>query len=346
MTDFLLQKASGRGDVYHRSPGIWYSKSLRRWMVTSPVLIREAMYDDAFVVPSYDVSSVTKRFGVDLNYLDEIRQWFPLAVEGIQHATLRELFARHIAHRSTPAVEILSKELALKAKQLLQMETGQEFCIYSQFIEPALAKSVCCLAGVEISEDIPVTSIPQLFDDSISFARRREINATIGRILEAMPSDFTQEQKYLSTAVIALSANTLLGSVGLTFLHIAKASGTKPMSEMHWDMELQRTGLPLIEKKLIRDTVLGPVHLKQGERVRLFIEADGVLPDGVYRHSDLFFAAGAHKCVGLNFSKQVWREFARQFKSIPRSIEVLRAEERTGDYVFNLPTTIRVRFEN
>ena len=165
------------------------------------------------------------------------------------------------------------------------------------------------------------------------------------RSSSGLPQSWSNDQRYLSSAIIALSANTLLGSVSLTFLEALRTSPTRRLSDVEWGTDLIRTGLPLIEKKAMRDTVLGSVQLGKGSRVRLFIESEGVHPGNPYQYSDLFFAVGSHRCVGMNISRQVWARIAQFLSEIARPISVLEVAERTGDYVFNFPEKIWVRFD-
>lgn len=346
MTDFLLQKSPERGEFYHREPGIWYSAEINRWLVTSPELIRQAMYDDAFAVPSYDVSPVTRKLGIDLNFLNELRTWFPLAVEGEAHKVLRERFARYISQHSAAALAGLSEELESRRQLLDGMPAGEVFCFYASVLRPALMRTICGLANVDLPGDPPLETIPQFFDDAISPTRRKRINSLLQQIFEQMPPDWSNDQKYTSCSVIALSANTLLGSVSLTFLQALRNSPGKPMSDVQWGADLIRTGLPLIEKKAVRDTVLGPARISSGSRIRLFIESEGVLPGDHYRYSDLFFAVGSHRCVGMNISRQVWAKISAFLSGIPRSLSVVEVSERGGDYVFNYPDMLKVRFND
>lgn len=345
MTEFLLQKQPGRGTIYHRAPGIWFSGELKRWMVTSPELIRQAMHDRAFVAPSYDFSPFMKNMHVDLLHLDEIRRWFPIAEEGERHVILREKFARHISQRTAFALESLASELDTRRVALLSMGIKEEFCLYSLVLRPAMLQVVSSFANTRLPEEFAIEMIPQYFDDTISPMRRKKIIDVLNAIVSSFPSEWTPDQKYFNCAVIALSANTLPGSISLTILETLRMQPGRLLSQMDWSTDLLRTGLPLIEKNVAYDTVLGPVKLKKGERVRLFIESDGILPEQHARYSDLFFAVGSHKCVGMNASRQIWMKFAEFFLAIPRRMVLLNASERTGDYVFNFPQVIKVQFD-
>ncbi len=345
MTEYLLQKEPQRGAIYHYPPGIWFSDELKRWMVTCPQLIRQAMSDRAFDVPAFDFSPVMRKMGVDLHHVEEIRKWFPMAEEGERHAILREKFARHITQQTACVLKSLEDELDARKLALLKIDREEEFCFYSYFMRPVMLKVIGSLANTRLPEEFAVEMIPQFLDDAISPMRRKTIIELLNNIVSAFPNKWTQEQKYFSCAVIALSANTLPSSISLTIVETLHLQPGRLLSEMDWSADLLRTGLPLIEKIVARDTVLGPFELKKGDRVRLFIEADGLFPDQHPRYSDLFFAVGSHKCVGMNLSRQIWAKFTEFLSAIPRRMVVLDVSERTGDYVFNYPQSIKVRFD-
>jgi len=345
MTDFLLQKTSDRKTVYNRSPGLWYSKELRRWMVTSPELIRLAMYDGAFSVPSYDVSQITQRLDIDVRYLSELREWFPLAVEGAKHRMLREKFARHIGQYSKQALATLDEELNEKKKNLTNIPVGEVFCLYTEVLRPVILNSLVTLADLNASLNLKLEDLPLLFDVRLPIKIRKSLNELLGRIIEGQRSDVGHEERYLRAAILTLSVNTLMGSVGLTILDEIHKAPNVALKEIKWPNQLTRTGLPIIEKIATRDVVFGGQQICAGQGLRLFIESEGVNLDGSYSFSEIFFAVGSHKCLGMNFSKQVWERFRSFISSIDRSIQIVQVSERPRDYVFNFPNLIKVRFD-
>lgn len=344
MSDFLLQKRQDRGVLYHTPPGIWYSSEIKRWMITSPALIREVMHEPAFSVPNYDISPILDRLKIELSGLREITKWFPLATEGERHRFLREKFARQIAKNTKASLEKYSRSLA-SAIQTLERESDKKpFCLLQQFLKPLLRNAVANLAEVNLPEGTDAELIPQLFDDTISMSRRRRINDIVLMIVQSCPADIDDNEKYFRAALVALSANTLLGSLVLTTSERIQSSPDRAMSEIDWGEDMLRTSLALIEKRALKDTSVGGVPIKRGERLRLFLEAAGVGIDGAYSYSDLFFAVGAHKCVGMNFSRLIWEATSSGFASIGRKMRVIDIKHRDGDHVFNMPEKLLVEF--
>ena len=344
MSDFLLQKHPRRGEIYHQPPGIRYSDELKKWVVTSPDLIRQAMYDDAFSVPTYDVTPIIEKLGVDLACLNELRRHFPLAVEGERHKLLREKFARHVAARSRPALDVFSAELGGRLAELADVPDGEPFCLQERLLKPTLRKTVLALADIDPKADFAVEELPLLFDSYLSASRRVKVNAIIRDALAMLPSDLPEEEKYFRIAVVALASNTTLASVSLNVIERLREQPGTPLGAIDWGSEFMRTGLPLVEKFALRDAMLGGQLIRKGEHIRLFIESDGVAPDGTHSYSDVFFAVGGHKCVGMSFSRQLWQRAATGLGAVNRKLRVLEVTEREKEYVFNLPERIRVEF--
>lgn len=346
MSDFLLQKSSDRGQLYHQPPGIRYSAEMHRWLVTSPELIREAMTNEALSVPSYDVSPVLARLKVNLPVTDAVRTWFPLAEEGERHRDLREIFARRITARTRPALEATATALEAGTAMLAAQPAGVEFCMFQAFVRPVARAAVLALAEMEAPADADVELIPQMFDGTASMARRKRVEAVMVEMLEHGAQHLTPDEQHLRLAIVALSANTLLGSISLTVAERLRQSPGLPMQQIDWGSELQRTSLPLVEKWAVRDTTLGGASIRSGDRVRLFIEAGGLSAGNEFTYSDLFFAVGAHKCLGMSFSRQVWARVAASLASVPRRLRLIDVRERQMDHVFNLPEEIRVSFDD
>lgn len=344
MTDLLLQKQLDRLATYRRPPGIWLSPGSKRWMVTAPDLIREVMTNDAFAVPRYDISQLTARLNIDLAFLSRLPDWIALAHEGERHRHLRAISARAITARTDEALGVLRQALEDR-RSIFDGPSGSEVCLFTSLFRPALRQTIASLSDVPLPQDLPVEVIPQLFDDTISLSRRRRINEILEAVSNCLPASLPDDERQLRMAIIAVSTNTLLGSICLTFIEqLGGAPGT-PLSGVDWGSDLVRTALPLVEKRVVKPVQLGGQSLTPGDRVRLFIEAAGFTPDGRHRYDDLFFAVGAHKCVGMNFSIRAWQAVAGFLSSVNRSVKLEAVTERDGDYVFNLPERIVVKLD-
>lgn len=344
VSDFLLHKSGHKGCLYHQLPGIRYSGELRKWVVTSPELIRQAMQDEALSVPDYDVSEMMERMNVDLHCLNELKNHFPLAFEGEAHKVLRERFARHVSTRTKTALDAFTAELDGRIATLAAMPDGRPFCLVQTLLQPSLRKAILALANIDGDLEIEVERLPQIFDSYLSLSRRRKINDLIRDMLSALPGDLSREERYFRIAIVALASNTTLATVGLNLAARLRAEPGVSLKRMSWGGDITATGLPLIEKHAVRDTVLGGQTIRKGQKVRLFIEAAGVSPEGQASFSELFFAVGPHKCVGMSFSRQLWIRFAASIAALDRTLRLIEVRDRGKDYVFNLPECIQVKF--
>lgn len=345
MSDFLLQKSAMRGQRYHEPPGIWYSRELKRWMVTSPDLIRQILHDDAFIAPSYDISAVTEKLGLRFEHIDALRVWLPLATEGARHRELRETVARHLAQHTPAALQALGTALDNAQAALLARPAATPFCLYQDLIRPVMMPGLQALAGLDLPIAWPIETLPLLFDVRVPLKQRRAIDALIGNIVTSQPGSLRRETAYLRAAVLALSVNTLPSSMVLTVMERVRAASGQTLSAIDWGDELLRTGLPLVEKIAARDVRLANLEIAAGDGLRLFLEADGVSQAGAYRYSELFFAEGNHKCVGMHFSRQAWRRVAQVLGGVQRPLRLLGLTERANDYVFNFPQRCEVVFD-
>ncbi|MCX7347264.1 MAG: hypothetical protein NTU78_16295, partial [Alphaproteobacteria bacterium] len=253
VSDFVLQKSARRGCIYHEGPGIRYSEELKKWVVTSPELIRQAMYDDAFSVHTYDVSPLIDKLGVDLHCLNELCKQFPLATEGERHRPLREKFARHVAAQTRGALDVLTAEVDTRLSILARKPDGAPFCLHEELLKPALRKTVLSLAGIDPTLDVPIEDMPQLFDCFLPVSRHVRINTLIRDILGRLPGELSLEDKYFRIAVVALASNTTLSSVSLTIADRLRAAEGTPLKDIDWGSDFVRTGLPLIEKWAVKD---------------------------------------------------------------------------------------------
>ncbi len=339
---FLLQKAPDRASTYRQLPPIWWSKQAQKWFVTNPELIREIMHNRTFSVPDYNVQAIIDRLGIDLSGLMKTREYLPLAWEGEKHKALRNWMTRLIAANSKPSCQIFQDQFAARLAEVLP---EGRFCFVQNVLKPAMRATILSMSGYPdpFDPDIPEIEItPHFFDDRISLRRRKQINEVIHAIADRLPTEMTDEEKYAVVAIINVSSNTLLATLAQSVLQILSMNPDTPSSQMNWDVELPATGLPLIEKVCLRETELRGHTIRPGDRLRLFIETEGLSDGPVSRYSDLFFAAGPHRCSGMAFSRQIWIILGNEMSSIETKFRIVETSERQGDYVFNFLERLEV----
>jgi hypothetical protein len=339
---FLLQKEPGRASTYRQLPPIWWSEQALRWFVTNPELIREIMHDRAFSVPDYNVQAIIDRLDVDLSGLMKTREHLPLAWEGEKHKALRNWMTRLIAANSGPSSEIFQDQF--RARLAKALPKGR-FCFVQDLVKPAMRATILRMSGYPdpFDPDIPEIEItPHFFDDRISLRKRKQINEVIHAIAGRLPPEMADEEKYAVVAIINVSSNTLLATLTQSVLQVLWMNPDTPSSDMNWNVELPATGLPLIEKVCLRVTEVRGHTIRPGDRLRLFIETEGLSDGPVSRYSDLFFATGPHRCSGMAFSRQIWTILGDEMRRVELKFRVLQTSERQHDYVFNFLEKLEV----
>ena len=54
------------------------------------------------------------------------------------------------------------------------------------------------------------------------------------------------------------------------------------------------------------------------------------------KYTELYFAAGPHKCTGMNYSRKIWNIFVRRMQQIDRKLRIRDFSYRSSDRIFTL----------
>jgi len=339
-SDYQLHKQPDRRLLYARDGGLWWSQQLRRWMVSEPALVAQVLRSSAFAGFDYGVSAIMSRFGTDLRHLEALSHQFPLAHEGERHRGLRRKFSAEIASNTAAALSAFEQETIARAQDLLA--PGNRFCAMRELLAPSTLKAVMQLAGLGIDPVEGMDAMPLLFDDTISLGKRIQVNAVVDKLYASIGDGIAADEKYFRIAIVALSANTLLGSLGESLIQVLSQNRGAALRDIAFDRDFPATGLPLIEKRATRDFQLAQHTIKAGERLRLFLDCAGFGQAAVPAFSELYFAAGRHKCPGMNFSRRCWKLLAGQLAQSRARLLLVSAGHRRGDNVFNFADKIEV----
>jgi hypothetical protein len=108
------------------------------------------------------------------------------------------------------------------------------------------------------------------------------------------------------------------------------------LSAMDWDRDLPATALPMIERKTVANTTLFGHTISSGDRVRLFVDVNEFDSGRGAKYTELYFAAGAHRCPGMNYSRKIWTIFVQHMRQIDRKLRIGDFSYRPNDGIFNL----------
>lgn len=345
-SDFSLHKDPQRGPRYRSSDDIWWSDELKRWMISDPELVLQVLRDPNFVVHEYRFDLALDRLGLKLPHLARMRDFLPLAVEGEQHIILRNRMTKDISANTPAAIEVYEAALSAALKENIEKNAKGRICLAQDIFLPSLQKASIALAGlsgcmnsIDLIDGLVDLS---LFFDDISIKKRTQLDGVASKVLHAIPDDLSIDEKYLRLSIITLSINTLSASVLLSVKAILEREPGVALNRINWDAELNSTGLPFIERRALERTRLAQQPILPNERVRLFVDAAGFRGDVCPHYSDLYFAAGAHQCIGKAASRKIWKSTVDQLRLINRSLKVTGFSFRTRDSVFSLLESLEV----
>lgn len=347
--DFFLQHSPDRACVYRSSVGMRWSGQLCRWLVFEPTTISSILKDENFRTPTYDVSPLENRFGINLSYTKRICSSLPLAFEGAEHQRLRMLYGQIITQNFQEAVETFRGGFSKCLTLLRERRTPLTFCLMDDLLKGPLRATLMTLAGLRHAEHAAADKleiIPLHFDDATSIKKRLEIEEVLKHLYERNASPGEDMQMLaVRCGIVMVSANTLLGSILHSIVNTLADNQGKPLSKSGWSDELPWTGLPLIERVCIRDTTIGESSIQAGQRVRLYLESSTVQSDGTSRYSDLLFATGPHKCIGMSISRLIWKIVVDMLSSIDERWLIESAVMRRDDHVFNFYERVMVTID-
>lgn len=340
-SDYYLHKRPNRNQVYFNQQSIWWSNTLKKWMCSNPFIITEILNDARFAVHSYQIRALEEKLNTKLSYISKIIDYFPLGFEGETHKEMRKSSAQKLAERMGSTLEVFRAEIRSRISRFAQSSETLE--LYSALIEPSVKRTLLYMADLECINEYPILSISQLFDQAISVKKRREINTQIAKLIEAMPDEMDEDDKYSRLSTFAIGYDSILGSFTESLVRSLQQHPDKKIHKLVWSENLPNTGVPVIERVALCDVEIADVQINKGQKVRLYLEAAGYAQSENSVYNSLFFGSGIHKCIGMHLSNAMWKILTQELVEIERFIEIQQLRYRAEDYVFNIFDEIKVR---
>jgi cytochrome P450 len=331
-----LQRDPERGIIFQEKDGFWWSAELNCWMISKPEVIAKILRDQNFSVHSYKFDEVASRLDVSLPRHQALRAYVALALEGEKHATVRRRFNEEISANTARALEIFERELVATIRQHFSGDAPSRFCAVKEIMRPPIRAANVVLAGLERCDFDDLETLPIFFDGGIPLGRRQQIEQLFEDLYASLPDTMSADDKYFRIAVLALNMNSLLGSISESFLTVVRRNPGTALSSMDWDRDLPATALPMIERKALADSTLFRRTIRAGHRVRLFVDVNEFDRDRGSKYSELYFAAGPHRCPGMNYSRKIWNIFVGHMRQIDRKLRIRDFSYRSNDRVFTL----------
>jgi hypothetical protein len=311
-------------------------------MISEPHAIRQMLKDSNFAVHTYNFGEIAARLGITFKHQNLLRAHLPVAIEGEDHTNLRRKFDQAISTNTGRALSMFESYLATAISVLFETKTSSRFCVIRDLLKPSIRCANLAIAGIENCSVDALESLPLFFDRSLSLKRRRYVEQLIEDVYSSLPTAMPAEEKYFRIAMLALNMNTLLGSISESFLTVVKRNSGVNLKDMDWDPELPATALPMFERRALCNSKLCGNEIRAGDRAQLFVDVYGFEKDRGPKYSELYFAAGSHKCPGMNYSRKIWNILCSRIKTIDKRLRILAIEYRRNDRIFNMLEKLEV----
>jgi len=304
-------------------------------MVSDPRLIVQVLEDNNFSVHAYNFAEIAERLHISFPHQKLLRTYLPLGIGGEDHKALRRRFNEEISRNTRRALAAFDEHLTSRISTLLKTETSSRFCVVQDLLKAPIRSGNTTIAGIETCDLEDLENLSLFFDGNLSVKRREYIEQLIEALFKQLPATMSTDDKYFRIALLTFNMSSLLASTSESFAVVVKRNEGAKLKDMDWDLELPATGLPMIERRAIASRTISGKKIKAGDLVQLFVDVDVYDQKRGPRYSDLYFAAGTHKCPGMNYSRRVWNILARHMRMIEKRLSIRSIAYRQNDRVFN-----------
>jgi len=331
-----------RGRRHAGSPPIEWIPDLDCWCVFEAGTTTAILKSTDFAAADFaEWHRTLAEMGIDCSAVIEILDHVAIANEGPRHAEIRKVMARCIAAQSGSTKDMVNE----KINDLVpaRCRDGQRVDLVREIIRPACDALFEHLLGVPVPADEGI-SASQIFDLYLSLNRRKKIVSQAAAMFET----YTEAQDRLNTApgyatsLRMLGYDSIVGSLSVSILHVLEGASAKRLCEIAYPAKLPRTGVPYIERFAAADCQVGNATIKQGDRVRLYLDSGSQGTNA--RNGACYFGRGRHSCLGEDLSSWLWQTLTAKFAQLPLCFTIESAVRRKPDWVFAYYSNIVVGF--
>lgn len=263
----------------------------------------------------------------------------PMCLWADDHASARQRTAAYIA-AARPRLAVAVPEMV--DRRLALLDKAGPVDAMQDVLRPLVLDFVAALTGIDTSEPA-LGVISPVFDRMISLRRRRIIDDGIASIRAAIrraAGEITPEEEGVRLTLVIVGVDSLAGTLGESLHRILTENAGRRLDEIDYPVAPVATGVPFVERVARVDTEIGRVAVKQGERVRIMLQAFQY--SGRERDRLTLFGAGAHLCLGRQISLELWAALSARLARIRRRAVVTSRTYRVSDYVFAHPDVLTV----
>jgi cytochrome P450 len=324
------------------SPAIEWVPALGCWCAFDTGAITAVLKSANFVAPNFaEWHHALSSMGIDCSSVIEILDYLAIANEGARHAEIRKNLAKTIAAHSAETKQLAASKLDELVPSLCR--EGSRVDLVRDIIRPVCDRLFETMIGVPVPSDDGISS-SQLFDLYLSLSRRKKVVSLAGEMLQtyAEESDRLNTSPGYATSLRMLGFDSIAGSLGCSLLHELKQAAGQRLSDIAFPRTLPKTGVPYIERFAAADYTLGDAAIKQGDRIRLYLDP-GAQQDHA-NNGECYFGRGRHSCLGEDMSTWLWRATTEALGRLPLRFSIESETRRKPDWVFNYYSSIVVSF--
>jgi cytochrome P450 len=316
----------------------FFDPRTKAWIVTNPSDCRLLISSEKLRPATYaeDYRALSQRFNIDFSALVFAFSHIPLCQHGENHARSRRAASEFLATRRTVVAAQIPK---ITATHLSAFKREGELEVMSNIIEPMTQEYICLIAGIEIGAAQRLRHVSLIFDRSSGLSKRQAMEAEIAALRELIISrlgqDALEDEVGLRLAYFILGMDPLKGMLGESLHKIFESNAGRRLAEINYPDFPPETGVPFIERLVIRPFNFGNSTFNSGDRVRIFLQSFASEQSDLSRAN--FFGAGPHACLGRPLSVEIWKGVTSFLSEIQLRASVLSYAPRMSDYVFTCP---------
>jgi cytochrome P450 len=322
--------------------GPLFDIATRTWIITKPLHCKELIASSNLRPISYaqDYELLQGRLGIDFSSLVFAFSNIPLCLHGERHAYYRRRVSELLASRRA-AVNARIPEAVAAHLDCFRHEGRLE--VMQDVVLPLVLDIISTTIDVGISP-AECRNASLVFDKSIGVAKRRKIAAEIATLRKLIScrlgAGATEEDVGLRLALLILGKDALVGTLGESLHRWLQVNSGCRLAEIGYPEFPPETGVPFIERSVVRPFTLASCEFACGDRVRIFLQTFAYSDEP--RSSVNFFGGGAHACLGRSVSIQIWNAVTDVLATIPLRAHVFSYSARASDYVFTCPERLEV----
>jgi hypothetical protein len=343
--------------TFHRAPerrahfaaqdAPFFDPVTKAWIITEPNSCERllASPDARPATYSDDYAVLQERFGIDFSNVVFAFAHLPVCLHQDPHHQARRRFAEFLAARKSALAACIPKAVDAHLR-ILRQEGRVE--MMGQVLEPLLLTVLATLTDVEPAAAAGCRTGSIIFDKAIGTRKRRRADAELGLFRKIIASRLgpqaSDEEVGMRVAFFVLARDATLGTLGESLHSILADNSGRRLSEIRYPETPPETGVPYIERIVIKPLTEGEIEFKPGDRLRIYLQAFAY--SGSARERARIFGVGSHSCLGRPMTLDLWREIVSGLATIPLYAEAVSHTLRTDNYVFLCPQQLTVRLHS